>query len=278
MAQTLSFKTDQENILNLSLFGGENFGDKPCVIYVHGFKGFKDWGFVPHTAAFLAQEGFSVITFNFSHNGIGPDGETFTELDKFERNTFSLEVSELQEVIRKATRTDFFGAKATSGLGVLGHSRGGGIALLASHLQPEVQAVATWGSVSSFDRVSKEDKQTWKKQGYREVLNSRTGQVFRMGMAMFQDVEKHAKNSLNILKAVKNLERPLLILHGQSDETVPAFEAEQLNIFGNPALTDFRLIPQASHTFNSTHPFSGPSEALSLSLSATSNFFQAHLQ
>jgi len=39
-------------------------------VYVHGFKGFKDWGFVPYIGETFASKGFAFLTFNFSHNGI----------------------------------------------------------------------------------------------------------------------------------------------------------------------------------------------------------------
>ena len=74
-----SFK--KGNVLNLTLYGADSFGDHPCLIYLHGFKGFKDWGFVPHAGHFFARNGFSFLTFNFSHNGIGPDGHTDAHLD-----------------------------------------------------------------------------------------------------------------------------------------------------------------------------------------------------
>jgi hypothetical protein len=56
---------------------------KNCIIFVHGFKGFKDWGFGPYLAKYLSTKGFFVITFNFSHNGVSIPMDEFTELDKF---------------------------------------------------------------------------------------------------------------------------------------------------------------------------------------------------
>ncbi|MEO0896747.1 MAG: prolyl oligopeptidase family serine peptidase [Bacteroidota bacterium] len=277
MKQDYSFQTDKGHELNMSLYSHAPFGENPCIIYTHGFKGFKDWGFVPFAGEYFANKGFSFLCFNFSHNGIGEDMENFTELSKFEQNTFSLEVSELQEVIKLACHTTFFGNKATAGLGLIGHSRGGGIALLGASRQAEIQAVCTWASVSSLDRYSKGQIQEWEKKGYMEVKNSRTGQVLKMGRPMLTDIQKNGKGSLNILKALKDMEKPLLILHGAQDETVPPFEAEQLSIFAKQELTEMRMIPGAGHTFGAKHPFAGSTSPLDLVLSQTEKFFSEHL-
>src|SRR5690348_7330974 len=72
---------------------------KPVILFLHGFKGFKDWGAFPAVREYLALAGFVSIGFNFSHNGIGEDLQTFTELDRFSHNTFSLELQEIEDVL-----------------------------------------------------------------------------------------------------------------------------------------------------------------------------------
>ena len=42
---------------------------KPLVIFVHGYKGFKDWGAWSLVAKSFAEAGFYFVKFNFSHNG-----------------------------------------------------------------------------------------------------------------------------------------------------------------------------------------------------------------
>ncbi len=83
-------------ILRVTSYGENN---SRCIVYVHGFKGFKDWGFVPYIGQFLVVIGFFVLTFNFSYNGIGENATEFTELEKFAKNTFSREQRELSELI-----------------------------------------------------------------------------------------------------------------------------------------------------------------------------------
>ena len=70
MNKEFKLKTNEGNVLDVSVYGLENISKAACLILVHGFKGFKDWGFFPFTAEHFAKCGYFVITFNFSHNGI----------------------------------------------------------------------------------------------------------------------------------------------------------------------------------------------------------------
>ncbi len=38
----------------------------PVIIFLHGFKGFKDWGPFPDACEDLARSGFGVLAMNFS--------------------------------------------------------------------------------------------------------------------------------------------------------------------------------------------------------------------
>ena len=80
MSEDFILTTTQNNKLRISAFGIERINSAPCIILVHGFKGFKDWGSFPYAAKYFAKEGYFVLTFNFSHNGIGDNLTEFTEL------------------------------------------------------------------------------------------------------------------------------------------------------------------------------------------------------
>jgi pimeloyl-ACP methyl ester carboxylesterase len=261
--------------LHADLYGPAS--GRPMILYTHGFKGFKDWGFVPYAGDFFAKNGFSFVAFNFSHNGIGADMQNFTEEEAFAENTYSLEVEELREMIERCSSGELDGQTSTRRLGLLGHSRGGGVALLAGQASPEVEAVCTWASISSVDRYEKHIYAQWKKDGFLEVVNSRTGQVLKMGLPMLKDIQKNGKSSLNILSATKHLGKPLLILHGSNDEGVRFFEAESLNIYADPNRSEMRLIPGAGHTFGAKHPFEGSNPLLDETLNHSLEFFQKTL-
>ncbi len=259
--------------IRITTYGSET---APCLIYVHGFKGFKDWGFVPYLGDYLANKGFFVVTFNFSHNGIGENPLEFTELEKFGKNTFSLEVEELNEVI-DAYQFNFFGGNSNKGIGLLGQSRGGAVALLTASEKPDVNSVAVWASVSKLDRYSERQKEEWRKKGVFEVLNTRTNQVMPLDISLLDDIEQNKNGKLNLEKAVRNLNKPLLILHGEQDLAVKLVEGKEINSWADKDLTDFYPVEATGHTFDCKHPFEGRNSKFDFVLEKTEKFFTKHL-
>lgn len=271
MKQNFVHYTSQKNKLNITVYGIENHSFAPCLIFVHGFKGFKDWGFGQYIGNYFAEKGFFVLSFNFSHNGVGDSLTEFTELDKFAQNTFSLEVEELGEMI-DLYRSNFFGETKNEKIFLLGHSRGGAISLLTATQRKEVTAIAVWSCVSSFDRYSERQKEEWRKKGFFDVFNTRTKQVMRLNVSLLDDLEKHKNDSLNIERSVRNLNRPLFIAHGDQDLAVPIKEAELIYNWSDPHLTEFYKIAGTGHTFNCKHPFEGSNDKFDLLLEKTYNF------
>ena len=267
-----SLAAGDTDLIRITGYGLENISSKACLIFVHGFKGFKDWGFGPYLARYFADKGLCVLTFNFSHNGIGDNPLEFSEIDKFASNTYSREVAELSAVV-EAYKVGFFGAPPVSPKPVLlGHSRGGAIALLTAARKPEVKAVALWASVSKLDRYSKRQKTEWRKRGFMEVRNQRTGQVMRLNASLLEDLEENSGDLLNIKKAVETLDRPLLIAHGDQDLAVQLKEGEELYSWSDKSKTEFFKLYATGHTFDVKHPFEGSNEKFERLLKKTYDF------
>ncbi|VAX23458.1 esterase/lipase/thioesterase family protein [hydrothermal vent metagenome] len=276
MRENYSYTTSSGNVISITSYGNENISNNSCIVITHGFKGFKDWGFFPYTAEYLSNLGFFVITFNFSHNGIGSNKLEFTELEKFAENTFSLEIEELSEII-KAYKEDFFGKVNDPKIGLLGHSRGGAIALLTATRLNEINAVATWSSVSNLDRYSERQKFEWRKKGYFAVMNSRTKQEMRLNVSLLDDLEENADNKLSITTAIANLGVPLLIAHGKEDLAVKFQEAEELYEHSDKSITELFPIENTGHTFGCVHPFAGTNEKFDKLIIKTGQFFKSKL-
>ncbi len=263
--------------ISVTTFGNQNISQKKCIILVHGFKGFKDWGYAPYFGKTFAEKGYFVITFNFSHNGIGENNLEFTELEKFANNTFTREIVELKDVV-KAYQNNLFGDVKSPKIGLIGHSRGGAIVLLTASKLENVKAVSTWGSVSTFDRYSERQKQNWRKKGYFSVMNMRTKQEMRLNISLLEDLEKNKNSSLNIEKAVSELKKPLLICHGTEDLAVKLDEAKQLFSWSDKNISELYVIKNTGHTFGSVHPFEGTNEKLEELLNKTDSFFRENIK
>ncbi len=246
---------------------------RSAVVVVHGFKGFKDWGFFPWVCERLAADGHAVVSFNFSGSGVGDDLERFTDLEGFAANTFTRELEELGRVLDEVREGGLL-PRRPDAVGLLGHSRGGGDAILAATERDDVDALATWAAVSTFDRWSEETRREWRENGRVHVLNSRTGQQMPLDVTLLRDVEEHGER-LDVAAAAARVRAPWLIVHGTADETVPVEEARILAAASHGAR--LHLVEGAGHTFGATHPFQGPPPTLANAMEATRRHFRAHV-
>ncbi len=255
----------------------EDVRDAPAIILCHGFKGFKDWGFFPYVSEVLADAGYATVGFNFSRNGIGSDPLSFTELDKFADNHYSHELDDLHlvcQAIRDKKLGD--GIIDTNKIGMLGHSRGGGICLLYCHRNGGVSALVTWASIAFVNRYTAEEIKLWKKNGFTEIENKRTKQIMRLNRILIDDIEKNKKD-LDILNAASKIDLPVLIIHGEQDEAVPLDEGREIyNTLTTPE-KQFEIIENASHTLNITHPMDSRSDQFETALDLTESWFDKYL-
>jgi dienelactone hydrolase len=261
-------------------------GPRPTVVICHGFKGFMDWGFFPALAEHLAEGGFLAVRFNFSGSGMEPGEDRATDLEGFRRNTFSRELEDLDTVLAAVLGEGDSGPLAEGrvdpeALGLFGHSRGGGTALLGAtrgeHAE-RIGALVTWAAVATYDRFDEETKATWRREGALPVLNSRTGQEMPLGIGLLEDLEKNP-GRLDLESAAAEISVPWRILHGEEDESVPVEEAERLyeraRAAGVPV--EHERIPGTGHTFGAQHPFTGPTHELSRAMGSTRSWFRQHL-
>jgi len=246
----------------------------PAVLVLHGFKGFKDWGMFPPFAERLARSGFVTVSFNVSGSGVDDEGR-FAWPERFGHNTFTAEQADIAAVL-DALDTGALGTPRPTSVGIVGHSRGGGMAVLAAHRHPRFGALVTWSAVATVERWSAAQRKEWREKGRLDVVNSRTGQVLPMYTDVLDDVEAHAGDLLDIPAAAAALHLPWLIVHGEEDESVPFSEAELLAREAGPHA---RLlpIPGAGHTFGAVHPFAGTTPGLEQVFDATATFLGTNL-
>ncbi|HRK74405.1 MAG TPA: alpha/beta fold hydrolase [Rhodothermales bacterium] len=210
----------------------DGVGPFPVLVFVHGIKGFKDWGFWPFLAEWLAEEGIASIAFNLSFNGMGAENMTeFTRLDLFEQNTLSRELSDVADMLA-AIRNGLVGRGQLDAhrMGLLGHSRGGGVAIITAAEQADtLKCLITWNSVADFFQRFKPNMiQDWAEKGFTEIMNDRTGQKMRMGKVLYDDAMAH-KERLDLPKQAQKLTlMPWLIVHAEDDNVVPFAHAVYL--------------------------------------------------
>ena len=237
---------NRKSLINIQLpkkYTGE------LILFIHGFMGYMDWGCWRLMQAYFLRAGYGFVRYNVSHNGTSVDHPNqFADLDAFSMNTYSAELFDLHQVIHFIQQQSF----SVHSLHLIGHSRGGGIALLAGN-HPVVTSVSTLAAISSIEhRFPTGDELTnWKTEGIRYLFNSRTQQQMPLNYAQYIDFEEN-KDQLSIEKSCLNLNKPTCIIHGDADSSVRLSEGKELAKWLGSKLN---IIKGANHTFGSAEPW-----------------------
>lgn len=227
----------------------------PLIIFVHGFKGFKDWGSHHVVARYFAEYGYRFLKFNFSHNGTTPENPVdFADLIAFSENTFSIELEDLQYVIDWVSSGSVI--PAAHSIILIGHSMGGGISIIKAAEDKRVSHLITMASVATFRNLwPAQIEQQWKLSGVMHFPNHRTGQQMPVKSTLLEDLERNP-GRLNILARAADVKQPWLLVHGTADSVVPLSHAHDLKAMQPNA--QLVILPNADHVFGAGHPYLQP--------------------
>ena len=255
LLNNISIAGSKDKPILLDICYKETHEPKPLVIFVHGFKGFKDWGHFNLLAKTAAQEGFVFVKFNFSYNGTTPENPMeFGDLEAFGNNNYTIELNDLEKVmdwvLNNASLNNEINAEE---LYLIGHSRGGGISVLKAGEDKRVKKLVTWAAVSDFiNRNKKRTVDTWNEQGVVYTFNMRTEQQMPLYLQFYENLQAN-RERLNILKAARSLTIPFLIIHGTKDAAVDLKDAEELHKACKHS--ELLVVGDTGHTFDVKHPF-----------------------
>lgn len=227
----------------------------PLIIFVHGYKGYKDWGTWELMGEKFAEAGFYFVKFNMSHNGTTlEDPNNFGDLEAFGQNNYTRELDDLEIVIDHFKNQNEVDCENIT---LLGHSRGGGISIVKSSENQNITKLITLASVSTLDRFPKiEAFENWKKDGVYFIENARTKQKMPHYFQFFEDFENN-KQRFDVEKSSKNLMIPALFIHGTDDEAVTIDHSENLHRWTKNS--QFKSIKNTGHTFGAKEPWESDS-------------------
>lgn len=223
---------------------------KDIILFIHGYKGYKDWGAWSLVQDYFVQRGLAFCKFNLSHNGGTVENPIdFPDLAAFARNFYRFEVIDVECIIEWLTKKI---TPENKRIHLIGHSRGGGIAVLSAHYHG-VSSLTTWASIADIEARFPKGKEleAWKKNGVYYVKNSRTHQEMPQAFSIYEDWQER-KDLLDIKKHAESLKKPALHIHGANDETVSMDDAKQLAKW---TTGEYEIIPNATHTFGTFHPY-----------------------
>lgn len=209
-SQKLSIQNRKGIILNAHLELPANQKPNYYAIFAHCFTCSASLSAVRNVSRTLTQDGFGVVRFDFT--GLGRSEGEFA--DSF----FSANVDDLIDVHRYITQE--FDAPSL----LVGHSLGGAAVLVAASLLKDIKAVATIGAPATVDHVKhlfSHSIDEIPEKGNVEVNIG--GRPFNINKDFVADFDK-----TDLPRIVKNLRKPLLIMHAPFDKTVGIENAQQL--------------------------------------------------
>jgi pimeloyl-ACP methyl ester carboxylesterase len=249
------------------------------VIFSHGFKGFRNWSFIPYISDKFAENGFISVNYDFSLNGIDDDEKQIYNDDIFRKNTVSTEINDLKTLITHLINYEGIFESLNNlwngDIFLVGHSLGGAVSILTAPYFNQVKKISLWASVSKLDRNTQRQKDVWKEKGYTDIVINSTGQKLHLDFTYIEDKD----NVLGvgaIMNTMRELPIPVQIIHPLIDMTVNIKEAYELkSTESDNRIRDLIVIERAGHIFNCRHPFKETNPALEKAFDSTLNFLKS---
>ncbi|MEP6596632.1 MAG: prolyl oligopeptidase family serine peptidase [Ginsengibacter sp.] len=233
----------------------------PLVVIINGHNGFYNYGMFPYIQKELFENGISSYSFNFSHGGIIGDADYFEDLEKYEKNCMRLEVEDLLCILYNLHSGEF---DTHSKVILLAHSLGGVPTIFGAKKAAEehikIDGIILMSTVKTLNFWPSDMIKEWATAGVFYKKNNRTKQELPQGFEFLQEVLRSG-TIWNLETAIKSLQVPILIVHGEDDEAIPVQHGETLAAWvkENNSNTEFKIIRNATHTYNTKHPFEGSS-------------------
>ncbi len=226
---------------------------KAFIIFMHGYKGFKDWGTWNLVAKEFANSGYIFLKFNASHNGGTKENPIdFPDLEAFGKNDYTKELVDLKKITNLAEKI-LVENKIEVPIYLIGHSRAGGVGIIHASMDERIKKMVSWAGISDFESRFPEgdDLVDWKEFGVRYVENTRTKQMMPHFYSFYENFIEN-RDVLDIEKACRLLKIPFLQIHGDMDLSVSISEGLKIAEWTN---TELEIIKGADHTFETKHPW-----------------------
>ena len=238
--------------------------DAPLVIIINGHNGFYNYGMFPHIQESLSGRGIASYSFNFSHGGVKGEADYFEDIELYEKNCMRLEVEDTMCVLHNLTSEKL---KNHSKIFLLAHSLGGVPAIFAASKAQDIDiniaGVILISTVKQLNFWPAEMLEEWKQNKVYYKKNNRTKQMLPQGEELLSEVLQ-SDSKWNVETELKKLRQPILIIHGENDEAVPVEHGHHKYewIKDTNKKASLKIIPGATHTFNTKHPFEETSPQL----------------
>lgn len=208
----VSFKNNEGQTLSGRLELPANQHPHNYALFAHCFTCNKNLGAVRNISRALTSKGFGVLRFDFT--GLGESEGDFSDTN------FSGNVNDL------IAAAEFLATNYKSPSLIIGHSLGGAASIFAASEIDSVEAIATVGAPSNPRHVKHLFQSSLEEINANGLAKVRlSGRDFTIKKQFIDDLE-----SKSLSQTVKEMRKPLLVLHSPQDDTVGIKNAEEIYI------------------------------------------------
>ncbi len=251
--------------------------NSPLVIIINGHNGFYNYGMFPYLQQSLALRNISSYSFNFSHGGVKGDADYFEDLVNYEKNCMRLEVEDVMCVLHNLHQGKF---EKHTGIFLLAHSLGGVPLIFSARKALDeniiINGIILVSTVKQLNFWPQEMVDEWKQNKVYYKKNNRTKQMLPQGEEFLNEVLQTG-SKWSVENEIKKLTQPILVVHGENDEAIPEEHGRSLfqwiDSVNKKSL--LKIIPGATHTYNTKHPFEGTTPQLEEMIKSVVMFIQS---
>lgn len=235
---SLTFQDGADNAVSAVLAEPVRKTDR-AVILCHGFLSNKDSRTNLRLTQLLVDQGISTLRFDWF--GMGESDGAFGRI------TVSTCCDQLERAISLMRERGYHE------LGLIGSSFGGLLAILVGQRHPELRAVGLKCPVPDFPEMLEYEFglagiEEWQRTNYIPDVTGGTTPI-SLDFAFYESCR-----AFDAYAAARNIEAPVLIVHGEQDELVPFHQIRQLEE-ALPGDKELVLLPEADHQFGRPEDF-----------------------
>lgn len=236
METPVTFDCEGQQIVGMWHVPEGRTGPVPAVLFVHGFTGdrIEPFRVFVLTARRLAEQGIASLRIDCRGSG--------DSAGNFEDMTVSSELEDVSTALAWLRSRD---EVDTGRIGILGFSMGGMVAAFTLGRDPEIRAAALWSPVGEPKvQIAQRAYPGWEADLHSSGVV--TTEAWKLGPAFVKEMGR-----LEPLEAIRGVTCPILLVHGDHDESVNVQSSwlYEEALAGGGADVVVHIVAGADHTY-----------------------------
>lgn len=216
--ETFEILNEKEKALHGIIETAKPRTQQPVIILMNGFLDTMETEAKKSLAAALLKEGYVIVRFDYTYGF----GQGSGEVSEF---TLTNMVQDTERVIDHVMRRGYV---VPEKIFLIGHCFGAMGAILLAAFDERVSGVVGlstpyWFEDTDVTRLTEREKARMRLKRYFHLQSKNLGREVRIDYTFFEDGVKK-----DMARAVRNLQQPLLLIHGAQDTSIPLANAQEI--------------------------------------------------